>query len=419
MPRATAVGHVDDSPIGSATIQNQVLESSEDYQLRKRLGQPSGRGRQSELSTDVVKILNTTGAALRQGEVVDLTENAIDALDPLHPWFTCDVPDGTRPFAIVLCDVPNSASAIGRAQVSGRCLALVNFSSVDDTWASVEASNDVLQSDATTGSVRILSPPQSTGEQLVWVKFESPPGSVTLGVPAINNSGEIIPPGGILDPQTTANIGGFDYIVSGKVSTTFRRRWLVNGITPVIPGALFLGSWFDDLNGYCAIDPGSISIIGSIYGWGPRPGSFLLFPAYFGFEVPGTTIYSLFGTLVTQARQREVTKLIGLKLLADMEYDAGGVSAEIWHRDHLELRRKTEFNPVKVFDGLKMQEDDPPIEKGSRIDADWVGNAWELANSACKTEDEQQSQQSAQSQYGGASQYQQLVPPASPSFPSL
>lgn len=177
----------------SAREANRQKEASDAYHARKRLGEPDPP-QTPPLSTDVIKVRNATGTALRQGEIVELNGHALTVLDKLHPCFVAAVPDGTRPFAVMLEPLPNNANAIGHAQIDGRCPALVNFTATTDKWAKVSNGLDVLQSSEAAGSVRVLHAPAATGEQLVWVKFETASLSIvqfrlTANLPANNTSG--------------------------------------------------------------------------------------------------------------------------------------------------------------------------------------------------------------------------------------
>lgn len=237
-------------------------------------------------------------------------------------------------------------------------------------------------------------------------------------IPFRNDSGYTIPPGGILAPYSSATIGGDEFILADRPSSKFYRRWLVNSPVSVLPGDTGQGSWLDDLSGFAAIDPGSASLIGIAEGWGPMPDSFLLFPAWFGFTLPGSTTYTFDGQLVAYARQHEVNCLIGTRLVSTLNYNSFAPT-KIWRRTATRQRIETNFGPLIVYDGLKLRTGDL-LEALTRVDIVWNGDAWELANAGCSPEDASQSQDSYQSQYANSlSGYNQIPPVSSPFFPAM
>jgi hypothetical protein len=161
-------------PFGVADIANSVLESADEYRLQRRLGKGGG-GNVGHLGTDLVKVKNGTGTLLRAGEIVEFDTHALTTLDRQAPWFTAEVPDETRAFAVLLEGIANDANAIGLAQISGRCPALINVGATTDLWAYVSSGADVLVGDRFWGDVRLLFTPPGTGEQLLWVNIEKSP----------------------------------------------------------------------------------------------------------------------------------------------------------------------------------------------------------------------------------------------------
>lgn len=234
-------------------------------------------------------------------------------------------------------------------------------------------------------------------------------------VPFINDSGETMPPCAVIAPVNTVTIGGIDHIVGRKPDTTFRRFQLINGQSAVANGAVSGGSWLGDLTGLVAIDPGSLSIIDSVFGWGPIPNSWRLHPAYFGFTVPGSTFYQIGGEYCVHAKQHEVNSLIGLRLKESLFFNSFAF-ADIWHHDHLRERRQTQFNSLKVFDGMKLLEGEK-IDTYIRIDVVWNGDAWELANASCGPDQTGSGQQ--QQNFGRTVLNVSYPSPSVPSFPSF
>lgn len=161
-------------PFEKADIANSILESAEEYRLQRRLGKGGG-GTIGHLGTDLIKVKNGTGTLLRQGEIVEFNTHSLTTLDRQAPWFTAAVPDETRAFAILLEGIANDSGAIGLAQISGRCPALINVQATTDLWAYVNSGADVLVGDRFWGDVRILTTPPGTGEQTLWVNIQQSP----------------------------------------------------------------------------------------------------------------------------------------------------------------------------------------------------------------------------------------------------
>lgn len=176
-------------PFKKAATANNILEAAEEYQLRRRLG-VGGAQKARPLPPDLVKVKNGTGTLLRAGEVVELDGLSLDDVTRGFPWFDADIPDETRPFAILLEGIADSASAIGLAQISGCCPALINVQATTDRWAQVISGQDTLQGHRFCGQVRLLHTPGGTGEQLMWVMFQNCPGRwIGKADSAINGGG--------------------------------------------------------------------------------------------------------------------------------------------------------------------------------------------------------------------------------------
>ena len=151
----------------SAVMWNNVIESADAFTGTKRLGEP-GVYQTDPNPTDVVKIKNSSGGHIRLGEVLEISGFLLTNVVRTSLWFDGDTPNGTRPFAIALQDIPSTS--INRAQVSGVCVALVNILDTDHGFAAVTAGEIVLQS-ATSGPLRILFKPTGTGEKICAVLF--------------------------------------------------------------------------------------------------------------------------------------------------------------------------------------------------------------------------------------------------------
>jgi hypothetical protein len=168
----------------SANLWNNIIGSANEYASRL-LGQPSGTSSQPN-PTDVVKIKNSRGSHIRLGEVLEISGFLLTNVLRTSLWFDGDTPNGTRPFAIALQDIPSTS--IDRAQVSGACVALVNVTDADHGYAQVMDGEIVLQS-ASGGPIRIMHKPTGTGEKVCAVLF----GAVGGGGNSVATTGTIIP----------------------------------------------------------------------------------------------------------------------------------------------------------------------------------------------------------------------------------
>lgn len=153
----------------SAALWNNIIGSANEY-AAQQLGQPGAGVDPVNIPTDVVKIKNSSGGHIRLGEVLEISGFLLTGAVRGSLWFDGDEPDGDRPFAIATQDIPSGS--IDRAQVSGVCVALVNVTDAGHGYASVAASNAVLQS-SETGPIQILFKPTGTGEKICAVLFMS------------------------------------------------------------------------------------------------------------------------------------------------------------------------------------------------------------------------------------------------------
>jgi hypothetical protein len=145
----------------SANLWNNIIDSANEFAQRRRMGDGGGSAG-SLSSTDLIKVKNSSGAAIRLGEVLELAGIVITAIDRGSMWFDGDEPDATRPFCIALQDMPEDS--IDRAQMSGVTIALVNVGDAGHGYAEVVSGDPVLHS-AVSGPVRILYKPSGTGEK--------------------------------------------------------------------------------------------------------------------------------------------------------------------------------------------------------------------------------------------------------------
>lgn len=162
-----------------ASVWNNVLDATDDYNRRRALGNGGGTASQPTRA-DRVQVRNDTGADLPLGSVVEFTDMILDELDPANIWLAGDTPDGTNGYGIVTKPLPDEQ--IGPCQVIGVCAALVNITSTSHSYARVKSGETVLES-AASGSIRIFYKPTGTGEKLCAVLLGGGEVGMLLGKP--------------------------------------------------------------------------------------------------------------------------------------------------------------------------------------------------------------------------------------------
>jgi hypothetical protein len=151
----------------SASLWNAIIDAANNYSQTRQLG-TAGTSFNQPVPTDIVKLKNSSGGHLRLGEVLEVSDFLLTDVVRTSLWFDGDTPDGTRPFAIALQDIPDGS--IDRAQMSGAGVAWVNVSSGSHEYAESEAGEVILRS-SYTGPLRILYKPPGTGTLLCAVMF--------------------------------------------------------------------------------------------------------------------------------------------------------------------------------------------------------------------------------------------------------
>lgn len=123
-------------------------------------------GNDSPLGTDCVRVRNDTGAARRIGDVVGLGAGVLTDWKSSNLMFAGETPAATHTvFGVLLDSLPEDK--IGRVQVSGICLAYVNFAAVNDMGCIPQIGSHVLQSEPARVLWAVVTPPASASEQLV------------------------------------------------------------------------------------------------------------------------------------------------------------------------------------------------------------------------------------------------------------
>lgn len=152
----------------SAATWNKILGAANDYASRQALGQ-AGAAAPGFLSPAVIKVKNSSGAARRAGDVIQLDAALLTTLDAQHIWL-----DGVAPAAnlwrafhgVFLRQTPNGS--IGDCQVAGVCRAYVNINDTVHSRCDLKAAQYVLES-CHAGPWEILWQSSGTGEKLCVV----------------------------------------------------------------------------------------------------------------------------------------------------------------------------------------------------------------------------------------------------------
>lgn len=200
--------------------------------------------------------------------------------------------------------------------------------------------------------------------------------STPIGVPFVNNSGETIPPGGVMFAEDSVLIGGVPYILAEKPSV-FDRFWLINGPTPVAPLGTSLGSWLTDLTGFVAV--ASATVHNGI-SYGPKPGSFLLHDYRLGFTALENATHVILGQTVAYFKQHVITQLTGIQY--EQLNQGSDADFEIWFRRSDGTPVVSGWNKINGRDGMYLNKDEF-IEKDVTVTYEWYSGFWELRNAKC------------------------------------
>ena len=118
--------------------------------------------------TDIIKLKNNCGADRARGEILLIDGKAITDLSDESIWLIGDEPTADGYFGILKEPIENGD--IGRVQVSGCCIALIDVGDADHTRARAVAAGYKLES-ADDGPIEILYAPAGTGELECVVRF--------------------------------------------------------------------------------------------------------------------------------------------------------------------------------------------------------------------------------------------------------
>ena len=156
----------------SMTDHNLIADMAEWYRS-KILGEGGSTGNPL-IPTDIIKVKNSSGAARRQGEVLEtvITGLLVTDVEAGSLWIDADLPSDLVRWGILRHELPDDE--IGEMQVSGACKAIVDIQTSGDPRAGPMGASAVLESGA-TGPLKILYAPAATGEQDCIVLFHDEP----------------------------------------------------------------------------------------------------------------------------------------------------------------------------------------------------------------------------------------------------
>ena len=123
---------------------NNMIDAA-DKIAKDRLGTVSPRDK-LPISCDIVKVKNSTGADLTNGEIICLDDFLLDALSRDSLWFDGKTPTSAElPYGVLLEPIPNGL--IGRVQVSGVCVAKIDQIYASHPFAHIKVGEKQLQTD--------------------------------------------------------------------------------------------------------------------------------------------------------------------------------------------------------------------------------------------------------------------------------
>ena len=163
------------------SVWNDIIDCKEWWKRNVALGSP-GATRGGIRNYSVVSVQNSTGGALRLGDVVELDDRVLSDsyLTNDYLWFDAKIPtfsENRAAFAVMLEPVPSDSTRCGKALTFGTCLAYVDVVSTSHKYAELVTATKTFKS-SPGGPVKLLSVPDSTGEQLVYVALGE--GKLTL-----------------------------------------------------------------------------------------------------------------------------------------------------------------------------------------------------------------------------------------------
>ncbi len=189
-----------------------------------------------------------------------------------------------------------------------------------------------------------------------------------------NDSSEAIPPGAVMRQVGTTFVDDNLVLLMGKPTAEYRRFYYINGSVTVPAGEY--GDCYtltDAAQGYVGARTNAFSAPAEGESWGPRPNSWDLQSAGFGFTTLGNTQSGFIFV-----RQHEVTTVMGVLLEALSDQGSANTALLVASQSS---PVQSDFR-ITVYDSMLPTSTRLPIQ--TRIVATWAAGRWWLVSaSAC------------------------------------
>ncbi|MBX3447942.1 MAG: hypothetical protein KF777_00195 [Planctomycetaceae bacterium] len=149
-----------------ATIWNNMIDAGQSF-ANQRLSSSTPSPTRAR-ATDLLKLRNSSGESRRKGEILRIDGKVIEKVTDESIWLDGKEPEPDCRFGILKGPALNEE--VETAQVSGVCMALVNITDADHTFARAVDGEYVLQS-WDSGPLEILYKPDGTDELDCVVRF--------------------------------------------------------------------------------------------------------------------------------------------------------------------------------------------------------------------------------------------------------
>ena len=226
-PRSTA------HPWKSSRTINEVLESKDDYLLRRAAGL-AGPNSPQPVNPCVLMVKNISGAARIRGDVMQLGAGLLTNFDPLNLWFEADLRAAGGAFCGILLDYTPD-DKFGRLQTAGHAVTQVDVLDADHTHAYAKTADEALQS-SFGGPFRILA--------------KEPGASGTGNIPCVVEINCFVPDRKVtLDADLApSSYAAASFFINGvdKGSDNVYFNWMTTGADTIPSGVEGLAKWFDD-----------------------------------------------------------------------------------------------------------------------------------------------------------------------------
>jgi hypothetical protein len=190
-------------------------------------------------------------------------------------------------------------------------------------------------------------------------------------LPFRNDSSETVPAHAVL--KITGATRGEDrrtlFTIDKPGGSTFTRLYGVNGATPVAVGRYGALSFAGPL---CVLYEGGPPAIGE--GWGPKPGSWKLAKAHYGFTIAGGVNTEKEIVLATLEPIVEVEGKSSGSISAD-----GTGTVDVWTGESPGADTTWDLTAWNRYDTVTA------ISSGKRVGCTWTGNVWVVRAAQCES----------------------------------